>query len=87
MQMKRLVVQRYTFYITVKSIFLKIDGDKNGNYTQKFIIVNMNDTSISGKNRLDLLDAIYRRKIHDTNTLAKYVLCSYKLVRTARSLE
>lgn len=85
MKMKRVINKRYTFYITVKNVFLKINTSSD--YVQKFAVVNFDDTNLSGQQHLDLIDLIYRRKIVDTATLGEHLMSKHKLVSTYKNLK
>lgn len=78
----RVINQRYTFHITVKSIYFKT----NDALGQKFKIITRDDTEITRQCHLDLIDAIYRGKIKDTAGLNKHILSKYKLESTSKKL-
>lgn len=78
----RVINRRYTFYLTAKSIYYK----PNDNLSQKFEIMAKDGKSLSRTDHLELVDAIYRKKIVDTSTLGEFVLRKFRVESTSKKI-
>lgn len=72
----------YTFYNDGRNVYLKT----NGALTQKFVIQTTDFKILDQYGYAELVNAIYRKKINDTESLSSHIR-HYRLVPTARTLE
>lgn len=68
--------------MTAKSIYYKTNDSLN----QRFEIIAKDGTSLTRTDHLELVDAIYRKKIIDTSTLGEFVLCRFRIESTSKQL-
>lgn len=72
----------YIFYLDGKRIYLKIVGE----LTQQYIIQTFEMEKLSDAQYVNLVDAIYRKRIKDTATLNEHLYSRYRLVPTSKKL-
>lgn len=78
----KVINKNYTFYLSVKSIHLKV----NNQLGQQFKIISRDGTALSGQCHLELLDNIYRRKITDTASFNEHIFSKYRLEAVSKKL-
>lgn len=73
----------YTFYLDGRRIFIKLDGV----ISQQFTIKTFDNAELTDEDYVNLIDAIYRKRIVDTQTLNNRLFSKYRLVTTNRILK
>lgn len=72
----------YVFYLDGKRIYVRVVGSLN----QQFLVETVTMEKMSDHDYIQLIDAIYRRKIRDTVTLNEHLYSKFRLVTTSKKL-
>lgn len=72
----------YVFYLDGKRIYVKINGILN----QQFLVQSVTMEKMSDHDYVNLVDAIYRKRIRDTATLNEHLYSKFRLVSTSKKL-
>lgn len=73
---------KYTFYLDGRTIYLVLNS-----LNQKYIIQTFDYMKLDQYDYAELVDSLYRRKIHNTDTLNQHIISRFRLSSTARELK
>jgi len=75
--------KNYIFYLDGKRIYVKVVGTLN----QQFLVETITMEKMTDYDYINLVDAIYRKRIRDTATLNEHLYSKFRLTTTSKKLQ